>query len=186
MNDVTVMLRRIDEGDPTATNQLLQLLYEELRKLAAARMADEAPDHTLQATALVHEAYARLIHGQSDGWESRGHFFAAAAEAMRRILIDHARRRQAQKRRRTASSPDLERLTAALPVTVDEMLDFDQAITRLEAVDPQAARIVSLRVFAGLSVEEAAASIGVPVRSAYRDWAFAKAWLFRELGLASQ
>lgn len=182
MSDVTLILHQIEGGDPSAAEKLLPLVYAELRKLAAARMSAESSDHTLQATALVHEAYVRLVDGQESlHWNSRGHFFGAAAEAMRRILVDSARRRYAQKRGApTEIAPDAPYLPD-VPLSLDDMLDFDDALLRLEALDREAAQLVSRRVFAGLTVEEAAASLGIPDRTAYRSWAFAKAWLFREL-----
>lgn len=182
MNNVTELLNQIEQGDSAATEQLLLIVYDELRDLAAAKMTAERLNHTLQGTALVHEAYFRLMQSpDQQEWSSRGHFFAAAAQAMRRILIDHARRHQVQKR-----SPEERLVRDALcgndaALSLDDMLDFNEALIRLEASSSRAAELVKLRVFAGLSVEEAAASLGIPVRSAYRDWSFAQAWLFRQL-----
>lgn len=182
MNDVTRILSQLEAGQPQAAEQLLPLVYDELRKLATVKLAQEKPGQTLQATALVHEAYLRLVGGQeSKNWDGRGHFFAAAAEAMRRILIDQARHKRSDRggggRQRCELSDDAR---VALPVS-DELLDLDEALTRLSAVDPQAAELVKLRVFAGLKVEEAAAVQGVSSRTAKRDWAYARAWLGREL-----
>jgi RNA polymerase sigma factor (TIGR02999 family) len=178
MNEVTQILSDLAQGDAHAAGQLLPLVYEELRKLAAARLAQEAPGNTLNATALVHEAYLRLV-GPTDGarWDSRGHFFAAAAEAMRRILVDAARRKRTEKhgggRRRIALSD-----VPANPEVADEqLLALDEALTRLAAEDPVAARVVELRHFAGLSIEDAAASLGLSRATAYRHWTYARAWL---------
>jgi RNA polymerase sigma factor (TIGR02999 family) len=181
MADITVLLGAA-AGDPRAAADLLPLVYDELRRLAAARMAAERPGQTLQATALVHEAYLRLVGGgQPDGWNGRGHFFAAAAEAMRRILIETARRKGGPQHgggwHRVA-------LADALPGVVtpdDRLLDFDQVLTRLQAVDPPAARLVELRFFAGLTMQEAADALGLPLRTAERNWTFARTWLHREL-----
>lgn len=187
MNDVTQILHQIERGDPDAADKLLDLVYDELRALAAARMASERLDHTLQGTALVHEAYFRLVQSPNQqDWSSRGHFFAAAAEAMRRVLIDHARQRNAQKRTQDEKAiPEKPRETDA-GLTLDDMLDFNQALIQLEKSSAQAAELVKLRVFAGLSVEDAAASLDIPVRTAYRDWSFAQAWLFRQLNPESE
>jgi RNA polymerase sigma factor (TIGR02999 family) len=178
MNDVTRILSAIEQGDPQAAGQLLPLVYDELRRLAAQKLAGEAPGHTLQATALVHEAYLRLV-GPEDNplWESRGHFFAAAAEAMRRILVESARRRGRQKR--GGGRPRVDLLEADLTVDdpPDEMLAVDDALERLEAEDPQAAELVKLRYFAGLSVEEAAQALGMSRATAYRHWSYARAWV---------
>jgi len=182
MSDVTYILGRIEDGDASASEELLPLVYDELRQLAAARMANERKDHTLQGTALVHEAYLRLVGSNgSQSWENRGHFFSAAAEAMRRILVDHARQRETEKRGGGAQKLALETYVSAVNLPLDEMLDFHDALAQFETADSQAAKIVSLRVFVGLTVEEAAASLGIPVRSAYRDWSFAQAWLFRAM-----
>ena len=182
MSDVTQILSKIEAGDAKAADELLPLVYDELRKLAAARMANERPDHTLQATALVHDAYVRLVGSTTEqDWKNRGHFFAAAADSMRKILIDSARRRQAQKRGAGFEQISLNEVGPGVELRLDDMVDLDDALSRLEKVDPMAVKIAKLRVFAGLSVEEAAKSLGVSPRSAYRDWSFAQAWLYREL-----
>jgi len=181
MADVTQILAAVEAGDSRAAEQLLPLVYDELRKLAAARMTAESPDHTLQATALVHEAYLRLVgEQQPQDWAGRGHFFAAAAEAMRRILVDSARRKQADKRggdRLRVELPD--DLAAAAPS--DDLVALDEALTRLEGHDPDAARLVKLRYFAGLSHQEAADAVGVSRGTADRLWVLARAWLLRQL-----
>jgi RNA polymerase sigma factor (TIGR02999 family) len=186
MTDVTRILSAIEQGDPQAAAQLLPLVYDELRKLAAQRLAQEKPGQTLEATALVHEAYLRLVGERAQQWNSRGHFFGAAAEAMRRILVDNARRKQSQKRG-GAGAPaqrarlDLDQL-AATSERLDEVLDIDAALARLADADPQAAELVKLRYFAGLSIPQAAAALGVSPRSADFLWAYARAWLLRFLG----
>ena len=178
MNDVTQILSQIEQGDPKATSQLLPLVYDELRKLAAAKLAGEKPGHTLQATALVHEAYLRLVSGTEDqGWNGRGHFFGAAAEAMRRILVERARRRKTDKHgggldRVELSDGDL--LDRHQP---DQILVFNEALDTLDAEDPQAAELAKLRVFADFSVEEAGQILGLSRATAYRQWSFARAWL---------
>lgn len=187
MSEITGTLLGIEPGDPQAAEKLLPLVYNELRRLAAAKLANEKPGQTLQATALVHEAYVRLVGGNADKqWDGRGHFFAAAAEAMRRILIDFSRQkrtaRQGGKHQRCELS-DVDRIT--LPIS-DELLDLDEALTRLKAVDPHATELVKLRVFAGMTVEEAAAVLGVSARTAKRDWAYARAWLGRDLGIGDR
>jgi RNA polymerase sigma factor (TIGR02999 family) len=182
MTGVTQILSAIEQGDPSAAEKLLPLVYDELRKVATARMAAENSGHTLQATALVHEAYLRLVDvQQAQHWDSRGHFFAAAAESMRRILIDMARQKHSDRRGgswQRCELSDADRVT--VPVS-DELLDLDDALTRLSGVDRQAAQIVKLRVYAGMTVEEAAAVQGVSSRTAKRNWAYARAWLGREL-----
>jgi RNA polymerase sigma factor (TIGR02999 family) len=176
MNQITQILNAIDRGDADASAKLLPLVYEELRKLAIARMAREAPDHTLQPTALVHEAYLRLaIDGEDKRWDSRGHFFAAAAEAMRRILIEHARRKRRARhgggRRRVAMED--------LPAPQDDrsVIDLDNALKRLAIEDGLACRVVELRQFAGLGHEQVAATLGITVYQARQKWAYARAWL---------
>jgi RNA polymerase sigma factor (TIGR02999 family) len=182
MNDVTRMLSAIDQGDPRAAEQLLPLVYEELRKLAAQRLAEEKPGQTLQPTALVHEAYVRLV--DVDGvqpWDSRGHFFAAAAEAMRRILVEAARRKQRLKhgggRVREEEAEEL-----AGPERPERLLDLDEALDRLAQNSSQAAELVKLRYFAGFSNVEAASLLGISARKANQVWAYARAWLREALG----
>lgn len=182
MSEVTRVLGAIEKGDPHAAEQLLPLVYEELRKLAAQKMAHESPGQTLQATALVHEAYLRLVDAeQMQRWENRAHFFAAAAEAMRRILIDNARRKGRVKRGGDRERVDLNEVDAVSPAAPDEFLLIDEAIAKLEADDPLAAQLVRLRYFAGLSVEEAAEMTGLSRSSAYEHWSYARAWLHCEL-----
>src|SRR5689334_23183910 len=182
MSDVTRILSAIEQGDPRAAEQLLPLVYDELRKLAAAKLAQEKPGQTLQATALVHEAYLRLVDvEQAQAWNSRGHFFAAAAEAMRRILIEQARRKSSRRRggaRRRCELLDDALIDAPLD---DGLLDLDEALSKLGAADPQAAELVKLRVFAGMTVEEIAQVQGTSPRTVKRNWAYARAWLGREL-----
>ena len=169
MTEVSRILSAIEFGDPAAAEQLLPLVYDELRKLAAAKLAQEQPGHTLEATALVHEAYLRLVGDQQ--FANRHHFFAAAAQAMRRILIDSARRKQ------LAPRVDIAGLQLAARGTEDRLLELHDALDRLATEEPTAARIVEARVFADLSVEEAAAALGLSRAAAYREWAFARAWL---------
>src|SRR5262245_15154380 len=183
MSDVTRILSAIERGDPSAAEQLLPLVYDELRKLAAERMAQEKPGQTLQATGLVHEAYLRLVDVErAQHWNSRGHFFAAAAEAMRRILVDNARRKQSKKRGSDRVRLDLDQLAAATSERVDDVLDIDAALVGLAKADSQAAELVKLRYFAGLSIPQAADALGVSPRSAAFLWAYARAWLLRSLG----
>ena len=178
MSDVTHLLDAATAGDRRAATALLPLVYDELRKLAAVRMAAESPHHTLQPTALVHEAYVRLVGPMGETrWDSRGHFFAAAAEAMRRILVDAARRKATDKHggdRRRVELPDV---PAGQDVADERLLALDGGLTRLAAEDPLAARVVELRHFAGLSIEDAAAALGVSRATAYRHWTYARAWL---------
>ena len=178
MPDVTQLLDAAAAGDREAAADLLPLVYEELRKLAAARMALESPEHTLQPTALVHEAYLRLV-GPADGlrWDNRGHFFAAAAEAMRRILVDAARRKRTHKHGGHGRRVELPDVPAEPDVADEQLLALDEALTRLAAEDPVAARVVELRHFAGLSIEDAAATLGLSRATAYRHWTYARAWL---------
>jgi len=180
MADVTQILSAVVAGDPTAAAELLPLVYDELRKLAAARLADEKPGQTLQPTALVHEAYLRLVGGgQPQDWDGRGHFFAAAAEAMRRILVESARRKSTAKRGGKLRRIDVEQLSVADGGREAELLALDDALVELERHDPQAAGLVKLRYFAGLSHQEAAAALGVGRRAADRLWALARAWLYQ-------
>jgi RNA polymerase sigma factor (TIGR02999 family) len=177
MTDVTQILSQIEHGDPKAAKQLLPLVYGELRKLAAAKLAGERPGQTLQATALVHDAYVRLVDvDRAQQWDSRGHFFAAAAQAMRRILIESARRK------RLAPRVDFDGLQLAARGQEGRLLELHDALDRLAAEEPTAARIVETRIFAGLSVEEAAKALGMSRATAYREWTFARAWLAAALG----
>ena len=182
MSDVTRILSAIEQGDPSAANQLLPLVYEELRQLAAERLAQETPGQTLEATALVHEAYVRLVDANSaQHWNSRGHFFAAAALAMRNILVDNARRKRRIKHGGGRQRVPLDEAQPAPPDNTDELLALDEGLTRLAAEDPEAAQIVQLRYFGGLSVEEAAQALGISRAAAYREWTFARAWLLQAL-----
>lgn len=183
MSDVTRILSQIESGDPSAADQLLPLVYEELRKLAAARLAQERPGRTLQATALVHEAYLRLVDGDAaQRWNSRGHFFAAAAEAMRRILVDEARRKKAIKRGGDLHRISLEEAGQFAEVAPDELIVLDESLQELGRQDPLGGKLVELRYFAGMSMEEAAAVLGISAATAYRHWSFARAWLHCQLG----
>jgi RNA polymerase sigma factor (TIGR02999 family) len=188
MSDVTRILSQIDAGDPRAAQKLLPLVYEELRKLASAKLATEKPGQTLQATALVHEAYLRLIGGDTNAkWDSRGHFFAAAAEAMRRILVENARRKGRVRHGGGLRRLDvLEADVAASPSDDQQILELDEALTRLAEVRPQAAELVKLRFFAGLTEDEAAPLLGLSPRTARRLWVFARAWLRRDIERADQ
>jgi RNA polymerase sigma factor (TIGR02999 family) len=182
MNDVTCILSAIDRGDPQAAEQLLPLVYDELRKLATQKIAQEKPGQTLQATALVHEAYLRLVDvQQAQQWKSRGHFFAAAAEAMRRILIERARGKHREKRGGDWRRVDFEKLDPICSVTPDQLIALDDALVRLTSLDQIAGQLVTLRYFAGLSLADAAEASGVSSATAYRHWAYARAWLSCEL-----
>jgi RNA polymerase sigma factor (TIGR02999 family) len=178
MADITRLLEAAAAGDPRAAADLLPLVYDELRKLAAHRLTRERPGQTLQATALVHEAYLRVVGtGQPDDWNGRGHFFAAAAEAMRRILVDRARRRQADKRGGRGRRVPLAAADVGCASPADELLDIDDALTRLAAEDAQAARLIQLRYFGGLSIEDAAEVVGISRSTAYEHWSYARARL---------
>ena len=182
MSDVTRILSAIEQGDPLASEQLLPLVYDELRKLAAAKLAQEKPGQTLQATALVHEAYVRLVDvDKAQEWDSRGHFFAAAAEAMRRILVDHARARGSAKRGGTLKRLDIDAVDLATKAAPVELLAIDDALAKLAREDPSAAKLVELRYFAGLTVDEAGKALGMSTATAYRHWNYARAWLHGEL-----
>jgi RNA polymerase sigma factor (TIGR02999 family) len=182
MSEVTRILSAIEQGEPHAAEQLLPLVYDELRKLAAAKLAQEKPGQTVDATGLVHEAYLRLVDvAWAQHWNSRRHFFAAAAEAMRRILVERARARASLKRGGGRQRLDLDNLTVASPERLDELLMLDEALTRLGAVEPQAAELVHLRYFAGQTMSAAAQLLGLSLRSANRLWAYARAWLLQEL-----
>ena len=179
MSDVTPILQAIDQGEPRAASQLLPLVYVELRRLAAARMAEERPDHTLSATALVHEAFLRLIGNQQ--FSGRGHFYAAAAEAMRRTLIERARGKATARRGGDWKRIDFERLDPINSVTPDQLVLLDETLERLFAVDQLGGELVKLRYYAGISLDQAADAIGISTATAYRHWAFARAWLRGEL-----
>src|SRR5262245_8222726 len=183
MAEVTQILAAIDRGDPKAADELLPLVYGELRRLAAARLAGASPGQSLQATALVHDAYLRLVGcEQPQNWNGRGHFFAAAAEAMRRILVESARRKGRERHGGGRHRVDLDAAAPSLAAEPpDDLLDVDDALTRLEAVDPTAAQLVKLRFFAGLSMSEAADALGLTLRTAERNWTYARTWLHREL-----
>jgi len=182
MTDVTRILSAIDQGDPHAAEQLLPLVYEELRKLAAQKMAQEVAGQTLQATALVHEAYLRLVDADKvQHWNSRGHFYAAAAEAMRRILVEHARRKGSLKRGGGRQREELDEKNVVAPQAPGELLALDDALSQLAVTDAQAAELVKLRYFAGLTVKQAAESLGISPRAADFLWAFARAWLLRKI-----
>jgi RNA polymerase sigma factor (TIGR02999 family) len=182
MNDVTHILSAIEKGDRQAAGELLPLVYTELRRLARHRLAQEKPGQTLQATALVHEAYLRLVDGEViQRWDSRGHFFAAAAEAMRRILVESARRRRAEKHGGRLARQDFDEVDIAAPAPSEDILALDEALAKLEASDPVKAQLVKLRYFAGLSEEDAARALGVSRATVQRHWRYAKAWLLDEL-----
>jgi RNA polymerase sigma factor (TIGR02999 family) len=186
MTEVTRVLSAVEQGDRCAAEQLLPLVYDELRRLAVQKLAQEKPGQTLQPTALVHEAYTRLVGGGEGAageplWDGRGHFFAAAAEAMRRILIDRAREKRSAKRGGGRRKLDIDAVDVATRATPDQLLALDDALAKLAHQDPAAARLVELRYFAGLSVEEAGKALGISTATAYRHWKFARAWLHGEL-----
>jgi RNA polymerase sigma factor (TIGR02999 family) len=193
MSDLTHILSAIEQGDPHAAEQLLPLVYDELRSLAAQRMAQETPGQTLQPTALVHEAYLRLVassardaspsreRGEEQPWNSRGHFFAAAAEAMRRILVEKARRKQRVRHGGDRRRVDLDNLNVMQEEKADELLALDEALERLAGEEAVVGEVVKLRYFAGLTIEETAAALAISVRTANRHWAYAKAWLYQQL-----
>ena len=184
MSDVSRILESIERGDPHAAEQLLPLVYDELRKLAAALMAKEAPGQTLQATALVHEAYLRLVGpdpGNERPWDGRGHFFAAAAEAMRRILVENARRKQGPRRGGGRLRVELPDVGESTQISSVDLLALDDALTRLAAAAPQKAELVKLRFFAGMTIPQAAAALGISHATAERHWTYARVWLYSEL-----
>jgi len=184
MSDVTRLLDAIGQGDRQATAELLPLVYDELRRLAAEKMSQERPGQTLQATALVHEAYLRLLGpaGAEQPWNSRGHFFAAAAESMRRILIEAARRKQQVGRGGDRERIPFDAVQVAAEAPSDDLLALDESLRRLEQHDPLAAQLVNLRYFAGLSMPQAAEALGMSLRTAERNWSYARTWLHRDLG----
>lgn len=181
MSDVTRILNAIERGDANATDELLPLVYEELRVLAAQKLSHEPPGQTLQATALVHEAYLRLVGDESQSWKSRGHFFAAAAEAMRRILVDSARRKRRRKRGKGLKRVDFDKAEVAAEGLSENVIALDEALGRLAEEDHLAAELVKMRYFAGLTLAQTAEALGVSPRTADRCWAYAKAWLYHEI-----
>jgi RNA polymerase sigma factor (TIGR02999 family) len=182
MSEVTQILQAIGKGDSKAANELLPLVYSELRRLAAHKMAHEAPGHTLQPTALVHEAYLRLVGShQPQQWDGRGHFFAAAAESMRRILVESARRKKRLKHGGQLERVDVDAVELPLPLPDDELLALDAALDRLATVDSRAVEVVKLCFFVGLTQEQAAKELSLSLATAERLWSFARAWLFREI-----
>lgn len=181
MSDITIALNAVRQGDPKAATELLPLVYGELRRLAAWLLANEKPGQTLQATALVHEAYLRLVGKEDPSWEGRRHFFGAAAEAMRRILVENARRKKRLKHGGQAELVDIEEVEIASPMPDDDLLALDEALDRLAVVDPRGAELVKLCFFVGLTQEQAAKELGISVSTVERNWAFARAWLFREV-----
>jgi RNA polymerase sigma factor (TIGR02999 family) len=182
VSDVTQILGQIEDGDGQAAEKLLPLVYDELRKLAAAKMAKEDPGQTLQSTALVHEAYIRLVDTEkAQHWDSRGHFFSAAAEAMRRILVGNARRKQAFKRGGELRRADIDVVELPAQASTDKLIALDEALARMAKDDPQKAELVKLRFFAGLTTNEAARALGISTATADRYWAYARAWLQQEI-----
>src|SRR6266480_3721425 len=181
MSDVTHVLNAIEEGDAQAAEELLPLVYEELRNLAAHRMANEAPGHTLQPTALVHEAWLRLVGSEQRTWQNRAHFFAAAAEAMRRILIDRARRKHTRRHGGGQQRVDIQGVEVAAPDDDDQLLAINDALNKLAAQDRQKAELVKLRYFVGMTIEETAEVLGISAPTAKRYWAYARAWLAQEI-----
>jgi RNA polymerase sigma factor (TIGR02999 family) len=187
MTDVTRILSAIEDGDPSAAEQLLPLVYDELRKLAAQKMAQEKPGQTLQATALVHEAYIRLVDvDKTEHWKSRGHFFAAAAEAMRRILVDQARRKRSQRRGAGLKGHAIQDVEIAAPEPSVDLLAIDETLERLERIDKTAADLAKLRYYAGLTIPQAAEVLGISATTTDRYWAYARAWLHAELKKGDQ
>jgi RNA polymerase sigma factor (TIGR02999 family) len=181
MTDVTRILNAIEQGDAGATEKLLPLVYDELRRLAVQKMAQESPGQTLQATALVHEAYIRLVESESQNWDNRGHFFAAAAEAMRRILVENARRKKREKHGGGLKRLDIAELDMALSTNDETILLVDEALEKLNQIDEMGAKLIKLRFFAGLPNIQAAKILGIPERTAKRTWAYARAWLHEEI-----
>jgi RNA polymerase sigma factor (TIGR02999 family) len=183
VSDVTRILEAAQQGDPRAADELLPLVYEEMRKLAASKMANEAAGNILQPTALVHEAWLRLVGNQKQAWNGRAHFFGAAAEAMRRILIEHARRKRAERHGGGQARIDIAEMEIAVPAQDDELLAVSEALEKFAARDKQKAELVKLRYFVGLTTEEAAEVLGISVPTADRWWSFSRAWLFQEIEL---
>jgi RNA polymerase sigma factor (TIGR02999 family) len=182
MNDVTQILNAIEHGDPHAADQLLPLVYDELRRLAARKLTSEAPGQTLQATALVHEAYLRLVgKGDEQRWDSRGHFFAAAAEAMRRILVESVRHKRSLKQGGGRAREEFDEVHLAAPEPVEDLLALDEALNKLATRDPVKAELVKLRYFAGMTIEESAAALGISNATAKRYWTYTRVWLYQEI-----
>jgi len=181
MSDVTRILTAIEQGNAKASDELLPLVYNELRRMAAHKMAGERPGHTLQPTALVHEAWLALVDSPNQSWQNRAHFFGAAAEAMRRILIARARRKGRQRRGAGAAHLDVDALEIASPAPDDQLLALNEALDRFAKLEPQQAELVKLRYFVGLKIEEAAEVLGISKATAKRWWAYARAWLFHEV-----
>ncbi len=181
MSEVTRILTAIEHGDARAADELLPLVYQELRKLAAHRMKQEKPGQTLQATALVHEAYIRLVGAENQNWNSRGYFFAAAAEAMRRILIENARRKKRLKHGGDRQKVDLDQAELPIDGPSDDLIALDEALEKLANTDKASADLIKLRFFAGLTMEQAAKILGIPRRTADRNWAYARAWIYRAI-----
>lgn len=181
MSDITLLLESVARGDARAGDDLLPIVYQELRRLAAHKMAGESAGHTLQATALVHEAWMRLVGSEQQQWQNRSHFFAAAAEAMRRILVEHARRKQSLKRGGGAGHDELDESAIVLTAPPDELLAVHDALDRLAGQDAAAAQLVKLRYFVGMTMDEAATAMGMPKRTAENLWTYARVWLHREI-----
>ena len=181
MSEVTRILTAIEQGDAKASEELLPLVYNELRRMAAHKMANEPAGHTLQPTALVHEAWSRLVAPPAQSWQNRAHFFGAAAEAMRRLLIARARRKQTQRRGAGAAHLNVDEIEIASPAPDDQLLALNEALDRFAALEPQQAELVKLRYFAGLKIEEAAEVLGISEATAKRWWAYARAWLYHEI-----
>jgi RNA polymerase sigma factor (TIGR02999 family) len=181
MTDVTRILNAIEQGDPRATEELLPLVYEELRLLASQKMSQEPPGQTIQATALVHEAYLRLVEAKGQSWNSRGHFFRAAAEAMRRILVENARRKQRLKRGGKSERLTLDEASITTDKQDIDLLALDEALAKLEEDDPEKANLVKLRYFVGLTTSQSAEILNISLPTANRHWSYARSWLFREI-----
>ncbi len=181
VSNLTLILNAVQQGDPRATEELLPLVYDELRRLAAWHLANERPGQTLQATALVHEAYLRLVGDEDARWQGRRHFFGAAAQAMRRILVESARRKKRVRHGGQLERVDIAEIEIASPMPDDDLLAMDEALDRLAGIDPRAAEVVNLCFFVGLTQEQAAKEVGVSISTLERTWAFARAWLFREI-----
>jgi RNA polymerase sigma factor (TIGR02999 family) len=181
VSDITIILNALQQGDAKASAELLPVVYDELRRLAAWLLANEKPGQTLQATALVHEAYLRLASKEDPGWQGRRHFFGAAAEAMRRILVENARRKKRLKHGGPLERVDVEEVDIACPMPDDDLLAMDEALDRLAEIDPRAAELVKLCFFVGLTQEQAAKELGISISTVERTWSFARAWLFQEI-----